>query len=551
MKKKYGYIIIILALLIAIVLVSYQVVLNNRRNNIVFLLFGENEDNIYLRGNYHDMGYYAKLKDGEDLSDYVTVLNSLNTNQLGKYEIKYILSYKGVKKELIRYVNVIKDPVTDISLGLNGDSVVYLLKGMEYVEQGITAIDILDGDISASLQTTNYIDSQYTGEYLVRYEVTNSRNVTKTIERKVIIYDYQYDLDVSYNQEGNLQLNFVTSSDIFKEIMINQEKVSGKTINLILSDNQEYTVSVIDIYGNIKSNFYDFLKPSLSCTATIELSGTTFNVVASDNAGIKEYNYFVDNVQHTSLENIYKTSVISTTASVSVSDQNNNVTKKACTIVDNVPYFDSGLKNSQYSNWLYYLYVPENVKQYTKMPLVVFLHGTGERGSNLNLLTRYGFIKYINAGQKYNSFILVPQLNRGANWRDDFSKVINLIETVKSAYNIDADQIHIVGFSLGAIDIIEGVQTYNNYFASTVLIAPSGHGAKYAKAFKNIPTQVHNGELDTASHTSGTQEFVLELTKIGGNVSYTRYPGYYHNVVDRVLEDGTVFNWMLTHKRNS
>ena len=209
------------------------------------------------------------------------------------------------------------------------------------------------------------------------------------------------------------------------------------------------------------------------------------------------------------------------------------------------------LQTRKYSNWNYYLYVPDNVQTGNK-PLVVFLHGSGERGSNISSLERYGFAKYIKNGSNYNAVILIPQLASGEEWDtgSNRNKLMNLINQVVNEYSIDRSRISISGFSLGTVPIPNLLKENSNYFSSVVLIALCGSGDSRANYFKNIPTRVYFGSNDTSCSTSNTKSFVNALKKINNDVDLTVYNNKPHNVVDLVFQDGSVLNWMISKQKN-
>lgn len=536
----------ILLFILLILLILYSFFGNINKNDVVFILSGNHDVEIQVNEIYNEQGFKAYFKNGDDLSKYVTIESNINSNMVGIYQIKYLLNYKNIRKELIRIVKVLDNSLDDISLELIGEDVVYLLKNTLYEEKGIKAIDTVDGDISENVIIKNSVDNKYNGEYLVNYEIVNSRDVKKSITRKVIVYDFDYDLKITKTTYDTLNLVFLTNSDLIDCIYINDKKIKGKSINIDILDNQEYLIYIVDIYGNKKEEYFDFLSPNLTCTAVINDNGIIINAKAYDNKKIKNYNYYINGIKYNSDLSVYNSNICTKDIVVEVYDDSNNSKKVKCAITDNVKVFDSGLKNSVYNNWLYYLYVPENVKKYEKMPLIVFLHGSDERGKNLRLLENYGFAKYIKNGKKYNAFILIPQLPSAGTWRSGFDKLISLIDTVKQQYNIDSNRISVSGFSLGAGDIANGMEKYNNYFSSAVLIAPGGRGSSYAKYFVNIPTQVFNGSNDSYSYNSTTKGFVDTLKSLGGEVTYTTYNGLGHNVVDKVFENGIVVEWMIS-----
>ena len=580
MKKYYKYIILsLIAILLVCVFLLIKLSLDNKSNNsnntsnqitendIIFRLIGDTETIITVGEEYQEAGYVANTKDGHNLKDNILVLGEVDSSREGIYQIKYFLVYRDIRKELIRTITVKnenvpatpgqseKPPIAEedsknIELSLIGQTEKYILKNTSYIEEGVKAIDKIDGDISSKVKINGVVNANQIGEYKLIYTVTNSRMQTETIERKVIVYDYNYNFNVS-EKNSALVVNFRADSDVVRYISVSgvTHTVSGNSLTFTLDRDRLYKITLYDKYGNIKEENLDYTKPFVTCQATISLNNTSINVQTDKNDIIK-YIYYYGSQKKESNMATYSIAGNYTSISVEAYRSNSISNKATCKVIDNTPLFESGMKSSVYSNWNYYLYVPNNVRKSEKRPLVIFLHGSGERGNNITALNSYGFAKYIKNGENYNSFILIPQLPSGKTWADNVSTLMNLIKKIVSEYNIDEDRISISGFSLGAIGLTNVIKENQNYFSCAVLIALGGRGSSYATYFKNIPTRIYAGSNDTSlGNSSTTKEFVNALKKINSNVEFTVYNNKPHNVVDLVLKDGTVLNWMISQKK--
>ncbi len=609
MKINYKKWIIILSIILSILLIVTYFIFTNknevidnsneytyenqliRESDIIFTLKGDENYELEVGNEYEEPGYTASLKDGTDISDYVEIINS-NLIKDGKYQIIYLLKYKNIKKVIYRNVilknnlkqdnkkndedinnkeedknnqnnqennnndnkdnNVPNVSKSIINLNLNGYSEIYILKQQKYVEQGVFAYDTKDGNISSKVKITGVVNTNNVGTYTITYTVTNSENTTKSIKRKVIIYDYDYKINIVKGDK--IQLTFTTNSDAVEYISINDlvQKVYGKTVKVNIEDNKEYTIKIYDKYGYMKETYYDFIKPVASCNANISNNQTSVNVSARDNDGILKYIYSFNEKKYTTEKNNYLLSGVYKNVQVEVFDKKNNSTKITCNVIDSTPIYESGLKEKKYLNWNYYLYVPSNVKQSDKKPLIVFLHGSGEAGSKISALSSYGFARYIKKGMSYDAFILMPQLEKDGNWSNtkSINQTLDLIKKVVAEYNIDETRISISGFSLGAMAVPYLLKQEPNYFSCAVLIALCGRGSSYAEYFRNVPTRIFAGSNDTSmGNSSTTKSFVNALKKINNNVEFKVYSNKPHNVVNYVLEDGTVANWMIQQQR--
>lgn len=230
------------------------------------------------------------------------------------------------------------------------------------------------------------------------------------------------------------------------------------------------------------------------------------------------------------------------------SNNDSNIDDNTQSIVTN----DKGsLQTKKYNNWNYYLYIPDSAKTSSK-PLVVFLHGSGESGSDIKKLQNYGFAKYINREKKdYDTFILMPQLTSGENWNTSTNreKLMSLIKQIANENNVDKSRISISGFSLGTVAIPSLVEENPRYFSAIVFIALCTDGNSKVSYFRNTPTRLYHGGSDSSCRPSHSQEFANALKKNNGNVNLFILPNRPHNIVDDVFKDGKVISWMTAQRR--
>jgi predicted esterase len=207
-----------------------------------------------------------------------------------------------------------------------------------------------------------------------------------------------------------------------------------------------------------------------------------------------------------------------------------------------------GIEAKNYNGWNYYMYSPAQ----SNGSLLVFLHGSGEVGGNIESLKNDGgFAAHIANGYDFNSYILMPQLSSGS-WLDGNNpqKLRELIDKTASEYNIDRSRIHIAGFSMGANQLPDIVEANPGLFASATVMTNAWYGS--TEEMKRIPVRIYYGQDDT-SNNGGAVPLYNELKNAGGQVEIISYPNQWHaNTIGRVIED-TVSNymdWILSQKRN-
>lgn len=249
--------------------------------------------------------------------------------------------------------------------------------------------------------------------------------------------------------------------------------------------------------------------------------------------------------------------VTSNTTTPSDKHNNRGSNRNSNTSVNNIVNTDPGLKTGTYgSGDKYALYVPETVD--SNKPLIVFLHGIYERGNNLSMLASdAGFYASIQQGKKFNTYILMPQINGSEYWSDagTMSNVKALIDRVVEDYGIDKNRISLWGFSLGANQAPSYIQAYPDYFASNVLISCKSN-PNNPTYYKNVPTYVFVGTAD--DHSKPGAYFAEKINGIGGKAKVKTYQNQNHGYfVTRVINDTdldneykTIFDWMFAQRKN-
>lgn len=196
----------------------------------------------------------------------------------------------------------------------------------------------------------------------------------------------------------------------------------------------------------------------------------------------------------------------------------------------------------------YLLYLPENYNQNqeTLWPLVVFLHGSGERGDDVNRVKVNGPPKLVQEGKKYPFVLVSPQAREGERFEPGTIK--KLIDDLKKRYKIDPDRVYLTGLSMGGYGTWETAQEYPEEFAA---IAPVCGGGDAAKNFRlrHLPVWCFHGAKDDIVLPSESQKMVDSLKKYSSDVKFTLYPDANHNSWDATYSNDSLYSWLLSHKR--
>ena len=198
----------------------------------------------------------------------------------------------------------------------------------------------------------------------------------------------------------------------------------------------------------------------------------------------------------------------------------------------------------------YILTLPTDFSKEEKLPLIVFLHGAGERGDDLQKLKIYAIPKLFCNDCDYNGtrvITLSPLCPDGITWYDLKKEVFSLIESVCSEYNVDRENISLCGVSMGGFGTWEIAMTRPDMFSK---IAPiCGGGVNWRACQLKMPIRAFHGALDNVVPVEMSEIMVNEVLASGGNVEFTVYDDLSHNCWDRAFEETDLIRWLASPKK--
>jgi len=174
----------------------------------------------------------------------------------------------------------------------------------------------------------------------------------------------------------------------------------------------------------------------------------------------------------------------------------------------------------------YLLYLPADYQASDqKWPLVLFLHGMGERGTDLELLKLHGIPKVIAQGMDFPFIALSPQCPEDTIWTNELDALHALVEQIIQKYQIDTSRIYLTGLSMGGFGTWHLAATYPSMFAAIVPICggttPYVGFPERIQVLKNVPVWAFHGAEDEVVPLQGSQELVDVLKAHHGNVKFT------------------------------
>jgi predicted peptidase len=199
----------------------------------------------------------------------------------------------------------------------------------------------------------------------------------------------------------------------------------------------------------------------------------------------------------------------------------------------------------------YLLFLPDTHGQGDhKYPLILFLHGSGERGNDPKVIGRFGPPLVALKQKGFPFIVLAPQCPGGKWWSDvDVTEMVtSLLDKICKDYAVDPNRIYLTGMSMGGFGAWDLAQKYPNRWAALAVVC--GWGDPYLQTrLKNLPTRVFHGEKDPNVPIALAQLMVTFLRQIGGNVYFKMYPDLGHNVWNVTYDDPRLYEWFLSHYR--
>lgn len=181
-----------------------------------------------------------------------------------------------------------------------------------------------------------------------------------------------------------------------------------------------------------------------------------------------------------------------------------------------------------------------------RWPLLVFLHGRGERGFDLNLVKRHGLPRLIEEGGKFPFIVVSPQCPDDEWWNVVALEVF--IEQVVTKYRVDPDRVYLTGLSMGGYAVWALCQRRPARYAAAIPVCGGGD-ARYAAGLRHLPLWVFHGARDEVVPLKRSQEMVDLIKAAGGSPRFTIYPEAGHDSWTETYANPEIYHWLLAHSR--
>lgn len=188
------------------------------------------------------------------------------------------------------------------------------------------------------------------------------------------------------------------------------------------------------------------------------------------------------------------------------------------------------------------------IEKSENLPLVIQLHGAGERGcgkEDLEKVDVHGFSKYLKNAE-HNCIVIMPQCPVDTFWAAKVESIVEFIEQLIKEYKADEDRVYLTGLSMGGFGTWFTSMARPDLFAA---IAPvCGGGMAWNAGVLKMPIWTFHGVEDPVVNVSQSDEMVLKLKGLGADVTYTRIDGVGHNVWEHTYNK-ELMEWLLSKKR--
>ena len=222
----------------------------------------------------------------------------------------------------------------------------------------------------------------------------------------------------------------------------------------------------------------------------------------------------------------------------------------------------------------YRLFLPANYDAKQKYPLILFLHGAGERGSdNERQLVHAQVLRFVSdeVQAKHPCFLVAPQCPASKDKQDNrwvgvywglekphqtpvepskpMLLTLELLDALAKQYSIDPDRRYVTGLSMGGYGTFDICMRRPNDFAAGVPVCGGADDSK-AKEIAHVAFWVFHGDADGAVPVGRSRSIVAALKAAGGNPKYTEYPGVGHNSWEKAYNEPELVEWLFSQRRH-
>lgn len=220
----------------------------------------------------------------------------------------------------------------------------------------------------------------------------------------------------------------------------------------------------------------------------------------------------------------------------------------------------------------YRILYPKNYTSKNKYPIVLFLHGAGERGTDNEIQLTHGAKLFASHQDDFPAIVIFPQCPKDSYWSSaqidrstsplsisfDYKKneikwpleaVLALVKEISKKESVDKKRIYVTGISMGGMGTFESISREPKLFAAAIPICGGGD-TTYASVYaKKLPVWIFHGAADSVVSVELSRRMYSALKNQKARVTYTEYPGVDHNSWDKAFAEPEYLPWLFSQKR--
>ena len=195
----------------------------------------------------------------------------------------------------------------------------------------------------------------------------------------------------------------------------------------------------------------------------------------------------------------------------------------------------------------YLLFLPSTYAVHPqRWPLMLFLHGAGERGDDLQLVKRHGVAKIVEEQPAFPLLVVSPQCPPTEAWAPE--PLLALLDDIEQHYDVDPERLYVTGLSMGGFGTWAVAIAAPDRFAAIAPICGGGDPSRVG-VLRHLPVWAFHGARDPIVPLQRTVEMVEALRQCGGNVRFTVYPKAGHDAWTATYANPELYAWFLAHTR--
>lgn len=197
----------------------------------------------------------------------------------------------------------------------------------------------------------------------------------------------------------------------------------------------------------------------------------------------------------------------------------------------------------------YLLYAPDS-NPGAKVPLILFLHGAGERGADLEKVKAHGLPNVLETRDPFPepAFVVAPQCSAKSWWTLELDALETLLDGVCDRYPVDPARLYLTGLSMGGYGAWHLALKDPARFAALASVCGGGI-PPLAHKLRALPVWAFHGADDSVVPRSASESMIAALTRAGGAPQFTLYPGVGHDSWTRTYENPDLYHWLFAQRR--